>query len=388
MRRALAACMIGVLVAACSSAGTPTAAPGNSTAPATQAPTTTSSAAPEITPNPETTAPPAATPTATSAQPTESPNSSGWRERTDVAAGPSVREDHTWTVDGDGARAYLFGGRGADGASDELWSFDLATDTWNLLQPSGDRPAARFGHTGTWVPSVGLVIWSGQAGRRFFADAWAYDPAVNAWRELPALGDVPPARYGSCASLGPEGRLWISHGFTADTGRFADTRAYDFATGEWTDMTPSGNVPVERCLHDCFWSAGRLVLYAGQTTGVPALGDIWAYDPASEAWSRGPEAAAPPRQLYALATIADGDGAWVFGGGTLEGDFLADTWRIASDTLAMEPILMPLEPIPSARAGATLIRDPGSSRRLLFGGRNDLGVLGDLWQLEDAVVLN
>ena len=76
----------------------------------------------------------------------------------------------------------------------------------------------------------------------FFDDIWAYDPAAEAWRELPSLGDVPPARYGSCASLGPDGRLWISHGFT-DSGRFDDTRAYDFATGEWTDETPDGDLP-------------------------------------------------------------------------------------------------------------------------------------------------
>ena len=96
---------------------------------------------------------------------------------------------------------------------------------------------------------------------------------------------MPEARYGSCASLGPDGRLWISHGFTQDDGRFADTRAYDFATGQWTDMTPAGDGPIKRCLHDCFWSSDgqRLILYGGQTTGVAALDDIWAYDLASSA---------------------------------------------------------------------------------------------------------
>ena len=160
----------------------------------------------------------------------------------EVGAGPSAREDHTWTVDGDGTTAYLFGGRDGGDISNELWSFDLRSDTWTIAAPSGPAPDARFGHTATWVPDVGLVIWSGQAGSSFFNDIWAYDPTTGAWRELPSLGDVPPARYGSCASLGPDGRLWISHGFT-DTGRFDDTRAYDFATGEWTDETPDGDLP-------------------------------------------------------------------------------------------------------------------------------------------------
>ena len=48
------------------------------------------------------------------------------------------------------------------------------------------------------------------------------------------------ARYGTCAAVAPDGRLWISHGFTADGVRFSDTRAYDFATGAWTDETPDG----------------------------------------------------------------------------------------------------------------------------------------------------
>ena len=279
----------------------------------------------------------------------------------------------------DGTVAYLFGGRGRGGASDELWAFDLTADAWTQLQPGSDRPAARFGHTATWVPGTGLVIWSGQAGDTFFADIWAYDPAADAWRELPSLGNVPPARYGSCASLAPDGRLWISHGFTEDTGRFADTRAYDFGSGEWTDMTPEGDVPVERCLHDCYWSAGRLILYAGQTTGLPALGDIWAYDPSSASWSKGPEPAAPARQLYATGPLENG-AALVFGGGSVERGYLNDAWTI--DPVSLELTAADATgPRPPARSGATLIGDPTRGRLLLFGGLNDDGALADLWEL-------
>ena len=381
MHKALAACLIGMLLAACTPAGSsPTTAPTASLA-ATASP-------PPASPTPSTSATLASSPTTTvqpSDQPTEPPDSpagSTWTERSDVAAGPGAREDHTWTVSEDGTIAYLFGGRDGGEAFGELWAFDLTTDSWTLLQPRNDRPAARFGHTATWVPGIGLVVWSGQAGDTFFADIWAYDPAADAWRELPALGEVPPARYGSCASLGPDGRLWVSHGFTEDAGRFADTRAYDFASGEWTDVTPAGDVPVERCLHDCFWSAGRLILYAGQTTGVPALGDIWAYDPAAPAWSKGPNTAAPDRQLYAVTPTGDGV-AFVFGGGSLDRGYLDDAWLIHPATLELMPADAP-DPRPATRSGATLIDDPTRGRLLLFGGVNGDGALDDLWELSGA----
>lgn len=313
--------------------------------------------------------------------PSETPVPLGWLERTDVPAGPSAREDHTWTVNGDETVAYLFGGRGAGGASGELWAFDLATDSWSQLVQTVDTPipAARFGHTATWVPDVGLVIWSGQSNSGFFDDIWAMNPdAVPMWTQLSSLGSVPAARYGSCASLGPDGELWISHGFTEDSGRFSDTRSYNFRTGTWTDRTPLDRVPVERCLHDCFWSAGgRLILYGGQTTGVPALGDIWTFDPEAGRWEEGIQQAAPPRQLYALASDPQ-LGILVFGGGSVDGGFLDDTWALDWGG----PQLHAFEVVagPSARAGATLIGD-AAGRYLLFGGTNAEGVLGDLWEL-------
>jgi hypothetical protein len=292
-----------------------------------------------------------------------------------VTGGPTAREDHTWTVDGDGTRAYLFGGRGG-GASNELWSFDLTNDTWTQLTPTGTSPDPRWGHTATWVPGTGLVVWSGQNNERFFDDIWAFDDAANEWRELPATGDVPPARYGSCASLGPDGRLWISHGFTADTGRFSDTRAYDFATGVWTDETPDGDVPVERCLHDCYWSADdRLILYGGQTTGTPALGDLWALDPGL-GWAQSPDPAVAARQLYALA--GDDGIAIAFGGGSLDGGLLDDTLLIDDETLSVQEARFVTRP--PARSGATLVL-AGLERYLLFGGRNADGPLDDMWLL-------
>ena len=311
----------------------------------------------------------------TSATQTPEPEPLAWERR--EADGPAAREDHTWTVDGAGDVAYLFGGRDGTTVFDDTWAYDLVDDTWTRLAPAS-APPARFGHDAVWVDEFGLVVFAGQAGQSFFSDLWAYDPASNAWGELPASGAAPIPRYGTCAAIGPDGRLWISHGFTEEQTRFFDTRAYDFASGTWTDETPADSPrPVERCLHGCWWTdAGELALYAGQTTGVTALDDRWVLR--DGAWSQVEGALPPARNLYARGRVEAG--TIVFGGQALDGTFLADLWLLADDAVdavTLEPAGDP----PSGRAGAELVVDAARGRALLFGGRNADESLDDLWIL-------
>lgn len=306
------------------------------------------------------------------------PDALAWSSLEASGETPAAREDHTLTLEPDARAAWLFGGRDGGTVFDDLWRYDLATDTWSRQQPDGPAPGARLGHTATWVDGVGLVVWSGQSSGGFFGDIWAFDPAANAWRELPTDGPVPKARYGSCAAVGPDGRLWVSHGFTADSGRFADTWAYDFAAGRWTETTPDGELAPIRCLHDCLWTPdGRLVLYAGQTTGTPAIGDLWARQPDGE-WQAVGDGPPPARQLYALASV--GDTAIVFGGGSKDGGTLRDLWLLDLATLAWTEGA-PSGDRPSGRSGASFVADPDGSRLLLFGGTREGAALGDVWQL-------
>lgn len=353
--------LLGLGLAACSAAQSPspsgTGVPGS---------TTSASLSPSSMP--------AATPTP--------PESIGWHRVADEGQAPAGREDHTWTVAPDGRTAYLFGGRdGAGRAFDDLWSYDLTADRWQRI--GGNGPPARFGHNAAWVDGVGLVIFAGQRPTAFFNDLWAYDPANDRWRQLPGGGDAPVARYGSCAAVGPDGRLWISHGFTSEGSRFADTRAYDFTTQAWTDETPAGERPVERCLHGCWWTDdGRLALYAGQTTGVPALGDLWQLVPGPRIGTNTWAEVAPGRQWPAdrqlYASTRWGSATVIFGGGTLSGAFLDDSWLIRDNGTARR---LRTGIGPTARSGAELIADVQRGRLLLFGGRNADDAMRDTWEL-------
>lgn len=307
----------------------------------------------------------------------------GWTQLHPSGPSPAAREDHTWTITPDGATAYLFAGHDGGTVYDDLWAYDLAADSWSQIVDAGEGPAARFGHNAVWAPGIGLVIFAGQGPDTFFNDLWTYDPSANTWRQLPATGAIPVSRYGSCAAIGPDGRLWISHGFTSEGQRFADTRAFDFATSAWTDETPVGDVPTRRCLHACWWTGdGELALFGGQTTGITALGDLWRLTvgerPGTNAWTKLSLASGsiPDRNLYAAARW--GAGTIVFGGQGLDGDYLADAWRFA-DSSEAHPL--DLRSGPSARAGAELVTDRARGRLLLFGGRNSTSSSDELWQL-------
>ena len=326
----------------------------------------------------------AVTSSAPSAVPTEpaSPEASSeplaWT-RLDVS-GPTAREDHTWTLDDAGDTAYLFGGRAGTEALGDLWAYDLAANSWSPVQADG-APAPRFGHEAVWADGIGLVVFAGQSGPAFFNDLWAFDPVTRAWRELPSTGDVPVARYGTCASIGPDGRLWISHGFTSDGTRFADTKAYDLADGTWTDETPSGDLPVNRCLHGCWWTDdGGLTLFGGQTTGVTALDDRWILRPGAR-WSSVDGVAPTARNLYARARL---DGATLlFGGQALDGGRLDDAWILVdgeADATRLE-----VAGSPPGRSGAEMVLDSGRGRVLLFGGLGSEGPLADTWQLTGSL---
>jgi hypothetical protein len=313
-----------------------------------------------------------------------SPAASGWAQLSSSETSPTPREDHTWTITPDGATGYLLGGRNGANVYDDLWAYSLATDAWQAVTPSGETPPARFGNNAGWAPGIGLVIFAGQGASAFFGDLWAYDPDSNAWRMLPAKGAAPVARYGSCGTIGPDGRFWISHGFTSDGQRFADTKAYDFETATWTPEPPVADAPIPPCRHASWWTDdGDMILYGGQTTGTTALGDRWRLTvgerPGTNAWTQlhsGVESPAD-RNLYASARW--GSDTLVFGGQGLDGGYLADAWWLADDGSAR-----PLDTgpdAPPARAGAELIGDEARGRLLLFGGRDDQAAFGDLWQL-------
>jgi Ras-related C3 botulinum toxin substrate 1 len=108
---------------------------------------------------------------------------------------PAPRFHHTCVVVHD--KMYLFGGRDAD---NHVWIFDLIEYTWRELTIKGAKPSARYGHTWTWVGgnlAPTLLMFGGTNGKDSFNQLWSFNLAKNSWKSLvnDKKNNAPDPRY-------------------------------------------------------------------------------------------------------------------------------------------------------------------------------------------------
>lgn len=300
------------------------------------------------------------------------------------AAGPAARWDHTLAADPETGRLILFGGRdGAGTPYSDTWVYDAAVQSWTAVEGAG--PSPRFGHAAALdAANRVLYLFGGQAGPDFFNDTWRFDLDALAWEQMTSGEAGPSPRYGTSAVLDGDGNLLVSHGFTFD-GRFDDTWSFDPATGVWTDVSPAPETrPLKRCLHEAIWDAdaGRMLLYGGCSSGFGPCpqGDLWSFDPATQAWTELIPASAPAGRSNPALIRDDASGrTWLMNGLTAEG-YVADLWSL--DLAGGTPVWTAAAAggiAPEARAShdATIL----DGDAYLFGGFGNNGALADLWVL-------
>jgi len=281
----------------------------------------------------------------------------------------------------------IFGGQDAGGRLNEVWAFDLATNTWSDLTPAtGDMPAARITPATVYDShNHDLLTFSGQGkGGTFFNDTWAFDLTTHTWAEYLPPDPLPAIRYGVASVYDPIAQTQVIFaGFTFQ-GRFDDTQRFDPAAVTWTDVSPVSGSPLERCLHAaCFDSADRrMIMYGGQNSGTP-LGDIWAFDLAGEAWTELTPATGPDARWFtAMEYDSVNHRPTMFGGNRGVLGRANDVW-VFDLTTGSWVELMPAGTAPTPRDGAASVYVPSQDRLVVFGGMTDGGEVNEVWSLDD-----
>ncbi|MEX2160153.1 MAG: kelch repeat-containing protein [Dehalococcoidia bacterium] len=203
-------------------------------------------------------------------------------------------------------------------------------------------------------------------------------PDVLEWRSLAPAGALPAGRQDH--SLVSDGEhLYLLGG--QDAAPMGDLWAYDVSGDAWSQLASDAG-PAPRFGHNAIWhnETSRMIVFGGQGSGGAFFNDVWAYDPASGAWSQ--LASAGPSPRYGAAGTLDTDGALVITHGFTDQGRFDDTWRydIVNETWTdispdgRRPVERCL-----TRACFTRVMD---KHLLMFGGQTtETPYLDDLWGL-------
>ncbi|HEX6791873.1 MAG TPA: kelch repeat-containing protein [Candidatus Krumholzibacteria bacterium] len=299
-----------------------------------------------------------------------------------AGSAPVSRRNASAIIDTAEHRMVVFGGFSGVYLND-VWAFDLDTGTWaNLTPVSGAAPAPRLTPASIYDPTTHrMITWSGQGPGVFFNDVWAFDLATNTWSPFTPTGGPPQIRYGVGYTWDPLAKDLVTFAGFTNLGRFDDVWRFHATPATWTNVSP-GSGPLARCLHAACYDARnhRMIMYAGQNNAGP-LDDIWALDLDTNTWSDLTPAEKPSARYFS-PVVYDGANHRVtmFGGRGLLGQnneaWAFDLWTEEWTHLA------PSGTPPTPREGSAAIYDGVNDRMVIFGGI-DSAVRNEVWALAD-----
>ncbi|MCK4412817.1 MAG: hypothetical protein KAY32_04670 [Candidatus Eisenbacteria sp.] len=254
-------------------------------------------------------------------------------QRIDIGGNIRKRFSHTAIYDVSRNRMIVYGGKeyfAPEEGYGDTWAFDLASQTWSKLDDGAEGPSSRWGHTAIWDSARDrMVIYGGtrmDSGGRL-NDVWAFDLATDTW-ELVHTGEPgelpiqPDARANHAAvHVRDAQRDWmVVYGGDVDYFTFhQDTWALDLVTGSWIPL-PAGPGFRAYCVAVYSPARGEVLIYGGRDEQI-ALADMHALvmDPVPH-WELRGDGTEPgtPGPRYGLSAVFDPDlGMMVFGGNTM-----------------------------------------------------------------------
>eukprot|EP00986_Skeletonema_menzelii_P000229 scaffold67_cov155-Skeletonema_menzelii.AAC.3 len=186
--------------------------------------------------------------------------------------GPSRRFGYVSVVHDN--KFVLFGGFDGVRWLNDMFEFDLVTNTWKTVQASGRLPSVRS--CPAWIKDGNYVyIHGGYDGVERKADFFACDLRTYTWSELPCKGTPPSPRYFHSCCI--HGNKLYTYGGYSGSERLADMFAYDFETNHWCEVDCSqGECPSGRSSLVAQVYENSLYIFGGYN-GMAVLNDFYKF---------------------------------------------------------------------------------------------------------------
>jgi N-acetylneuraminic acid mutarotase len=180
----------------------------------------------------------------------------------------------------------------------DLWMLNIPKRSWSKLEPVGVLPSARGAHTSVFYEGSMYVFGGfekiGAAGHR--NEMWKYNVASNTWTEISAKepDPFPRGRIGADFTVvGTRAYLFgggceLQPAKAGSNGQCDDHWVYDFQTEKWSELKSRGAIPLARrasqsdvAIYGVVYQYGGVHI-EGKT--LTMYDDFHAYDPLSDTW--------------------------------------------------------------------------------------------------------
>lgn len=316
-----------------------------------------------------------------------------WTQLAPAGGGPSARGGGHAVYDATRQRMVVYGGYDGTYPRD-AWALSLdATPTWTLVHSGQGLIERRRDMAMVHRPAGNELLQFGGAGYRAtfplynqFDDVWRLDLDIPSatWERMSVAGARPSARHGHRGVWDPiRQRMLVFGGY--DFNYKNDVWAFDPASSAWTELFTSGLPPSTRMYGGVTYDPvrDRLLVIGGHP---PYLIDIWEL-PLSGAsaltWSPISPSGAPPsgRWIYGMQYDPNGD-RMVFFGGVTAVNRPNETWALSLSGTPTWTLLTPAGAPPTGRSDHAMIYEPVGRRMVVFGGASDaLQFFNDAWAL-------
>ena len=305
---------------------------------------------------------------------------------------PDGEESGSFVYDASRARMLVFGGRTANGPSNNVWELSLTgPPQWTLITPLGTPPMPRFAHTMVYDSARDrLLVFGGtNDGVSALSDLWELTlSGTLSWNQLSPL-NPPLGRIAPVAVYDPVGdRMILSGGF--NTSFRNDT--WQLALGgtpTWSQLNPAGAPPTPRDFSTAIYDpvGQRMVMFGGNASasGAPPahpVNDTWALSlTGSPAWIQLPTGFGPSARLAHESFYDPARHRLVVMGGTDGATWLNDVAALTLDPgLVWSPIVTAGTP-PGPRSGEAFVYDPVADRAIVFAGKSLTAIYADAFSL-------
>lgn len=339
---------------------------------------------------------------------------------------PEPRGDGVGAVDPNTGLLYVFGGDVGPTMRcipspvfrNDTWSYDPACDRWTRIESaSAPSPRARMASAVDTrrrrLLSFGGRFRAGTSGNyTLYNDVWAFDFAAQTWAQVEPANAGPTPRANSAAAYDPMADELLVHGgnTSASGASFtpqADLWALNLETRMWRRVATTGTAPSARLFHGATVANGALYVMGGGGANAfqgPFFTEIFRLDLSSSTWATVLESDENIVGRINPALVPDGEGVLLLAGhddGALgnRNDAIsitatgAVTVHVAGDQLEQAPggfcdfpanFVTPVLSAPERRSAGVVAHDPARNRVVVYGGKTDCGLAGDVWLFDLA----